>query len=189
MTMKNRRNFIKALAASTTVLALNETMKAQTTESLPAITSLLFDDDSAMVTCSDVACASFSVAMEYADIDINIELQIETPGGTRLIADGAVTGVGGQCNYWILGHTAGAGNQNVSVTLNDANINPGRYQIFAKHISNVFKFINISVAACGDNLGTGGNVSFDNNVSAQIGSINISSGGTTTIRVLGSTNV
>ena len=49
------------------------------------------------------ACSRFFVGMDYSNIDNNnnsIFLEVETPGGTRLVAAGQSTMAEGQCNSW-----------------------------------------------------------------------------------------
>lgn len=184
--MKNRRKFIKTIAAGTSALALNESVQAQVTESLPAITSLLLDDDSAMVTCSDVACASFKIDMNYVATFPFIDLQLETPGGTRLVADGANDNGMAGCNDWSWGGNNNGSIQFLNITLSDATVNPGRYQIFAKNNNTALVSMLVSATACGVEdvaLGLSFDVNFVANVSEQIGSINISSGGSAIVRV------
>lgn len=191
--MKNRRDFLKTIAVGAGSLTLSQTAIAQVTKTaktLPAIISLLLDDDSETVQCADVACSRFFVGMDYSNIDNNnnsIFLEVETPGGTRLVAAGQSTMAEGQCNSWELGGTDGA-NQGVrSVTLSGTSINPGRYQLFGRLLTaNNSNFISVSVDACG--LRTGNNVSninFPANNSVLLGSINISSGGSPTVNIFG----
>ena len=177
----NRRDFLKTVTAvGASALASNQVI-AQTSH-IPAVSSLLLEDDSPVVNCGDVNCSSLSVTLSYSNAAASLILQLETPGGSRIVNEGVSSNVDGQCNQWEL-NVGGAGGTTYDIGLVGTSINPGRYQIFVTRNISGNESVLINAAACGITFATGFSPLFVADESKHLGSINISSGGTPTIRI------
>lgn len=191
--MKNRRNFLKATAGAGT-LALSK-LAVGSTDVLPAVTSLLLDDDSDFVACRDVVCSGFEVTMDYAFGDTNYDkyLEMETPGGSRVsVSPSSNDAVDGQCNSWNLMATGGRISGQRKIVLSDDRVKSGRYPIFARNGgASVEENLKISLKAdvCGVLENDSNNLTLPSGGGELlIGSVNISSGGTPVVRAIDISN-
>lgn len=184
--MTERRNFIKTVVAGSGSLLSSAPVLANSSAMLPSILSLLLEDDSLVIDCGDVAISGFSVEMQFSNaFTAATVLELETPGGTRVVAGFNPTSpVQADCNVWDLSFTgAELGQAGVrGINLQGTSINPGRYQIFARHGASTTPHFDLQVDAGAASAVDQSNVAMIAGVEQLIGSVNISSGGTPTVR-------
>lgn len=180
--MTTRRKFIKASVAGAS-LATGSSVLAQMASSVPAVNSLLLDDDSSTLECSDVNVADFSCSLSYTGAGGAVNLQLETPNGSRILADGAPATISGNCNDWAVSGTSG-GLESRTINLQGMTVNTGRYPIFMTTSASVDIFVNLNARADGNEVGSSGDVQLIANEERLIGSINVSDTGQPVVRIL-----
>lgn len=121
---------------------------------------------------------------DSSDDNINNDLDLEmlTQGGTR-IAPKALNGVlAGSLGLVHGGDVVGSGIETISSPA-DSTLEPGRYRLFVRYNGNLNISYRLRLSACGQQASPfTGNVSSDFGV-RTVGSINLSEGGTTTVRL------
>jgi len=137
---------------------------------------------SALPACDVMCSAGISVGINWTgqDSEFDPDLEMETPGGTR-IAPKALNGViAGRCGLMHAGDARGSNDfENIS---GGGPFAAGRYQIFVRNDSTSSGNFLIFASACGDGI-SGVTNGIDPNAIATLGSINLSSGGTATVRL------
>jgi len=194
--LAKRRAFMKKAFSGLGVIGLMQysaTAMAQTAPFLPAINALVLDEDDAPHCDVDCGIATVGIVMAWKEAGGNtfdLDLELLTPGGTRIAPKAANGVLEGQCALEHLGDEVFAGGvTNVEETIQQASssssISSGRYQIFARSTSaHTSTAVTLSVSVCDAQIATGGFVTFPNaDESVLIGSFDLSAGGTAVIRV------
>ncbi len=185
--MKNRRHFLKAAAAGASSLTLSELAAAQADDVLPAVISLLLDDDSDVVVCNQVDCTdgiNITMQVDFPDNSAATVLELETPGGSRLVNGASPANLMGNCNEWRFSNSNGLINGEQFISLQGTTVNAGRYQIFAQRAEAARPQISLSVNVCNASANDRNNITFAANEARLLGSFSITSGGTPMVRAL-----
>ena len=138
-----------------------------------------------VLTCNVDCPDGIDIVLDWSiGTPVDLDLEVLTPGGTRIapkLANGARVG---QCGLEHQGDSPSSNVGNEEVTTNgSAMLTAGRYQIFVRNNpGNTATSFFVSVTACGNSTGAGGGGLPGDNI-FQFGSINLSSGGTATVRV------
>ena len=191
-----RRGLLKrfALGAGTlTFLKISPMAAAQSIESVPAITSLLLEDE---CNAGGVCNETNRISLEYRELSGNTfdaDFEIVTPGGSRITPKSSFGVLEGGCGLVHQGDMTSDGG-NVTETISRANtgvssVAPGRYQLFVRSNSSGTVQITstIGVRFCGLRTGVSGALTLPPMQALELGSLNVAENGQASFRILGAT--
>ncbi len=188
--INQRRLFMKSAivgAGAITFARFLPEADAQTNSVLPAVNSLLLDEGHCDVVCDS---GGVDLKMAYMPADLNtfdLDFEVLTPGGTRIAPKAQNGALQGQCGLMHNGDEIFIGGSRVeeAVTVGfGSSISSGRYQLFVRpseQKANVT--VTLTIFACGNGSTAGRNMAFSNLDPVNVGSVNISSGGTPSLRL------
>ena len=152
----------------------------------PTIDTALLPAHATTSGCNVPCDRGINVEMSYDTYSFDLEMI--TAGGTRIAPKSEFGVMQGQCGLAHQGDFIGSnGVENITVS-GPAMLTAGRYQLFVRSNEGNSDTMRVRVTACGQAEEGGifvSNISADVTNVFALGSINLTSGGTTTIRLLG----
>ena len=192
-TAHSRRQFLKySLLGAAGSLAFTKFLpvaQAQVAGSIPPTNYLLLDDEACSVgeLCDNTNVNIRMGFRESLENTFDLDLEVITPGGTRIAPKSENGEISGDCGLQHNGdqvYSGGSFSVTESITNNPGKISPGRYQIFARPGgTNPNIQVSLSADFCGQANGNTQNFAFSNLDPVDIGSINVSNGGSASIRI------